>query len=120
MARLAPADTTVLADEISYVRRVGNGYKAYGTPFAGELARSGANLSAPLDALFLLEKAHINGIQPVPPRVAASELLRHILFFAEDADLVRSVFDSAVEFVSRVSIARLAFQPDARVWELVG
>lgn len=119
MARLAPADATVLTDEVSYVRRVGNAYQAYGTPFAGELARSGANLSAPLHTLFLLEKASANRIHPVPPRVAASELMRHILFFAQDADLVRGVFDSAVEFVSRVNIARLAFQPDARVWELL-
>jgi len=120
MAQLAPADATVLTDEVSYVRRAGNGYEAYGTPFAGELARSGANLSRPLDTLFLLEKAPINAIQSVPPRVAASALMRHILFFAEDADLVRRVFDSALEFVSRVNTARLAFQPDARIWELVG
>lgn len=120
VAQLAPANATVLTDEVSYVRRAGNGYEAYGTPFAGELARSGVNLSRPLDTLFLLEKAPINAIHSVPPRVAASALMRHILFFAEDADLVRRVFDSALEFVSRVNTARLAFQPNAHIWELVG
>jgi hypothetical protein len=120
LARLAPADAAVLTDEVSYVRRTGTGYEAHGTPFAGELARSGANLSAPLESVFLLEKAHANRIESVSPRAAVSALLRHILFFAEDADLVRCVFDSAVKFVSSVHTARLAFQPDARVWELIG
>jgi hypothetical protein len=118
--RIAPADVTVLTDEVSYVRRTGQRYTAYGTPFAGEWARSGANLSSPLDTVFFLEKATANRVDSISPRVAASALLRHILFFAEDADLVRSVFDSAVEFVSRVNTARLVFQPDASIWELVG
>ena len=119
IVRLAPADATVLTDEVSYVRPVGQGYEAYGTPFAGELARSGANISAPLDTVFFLEQAHANAVHPICPRDAARALLRHILFFAEDADLVRAVFDSAVAFVSRVRTARLAFRPDARIWEMV-
>jgi hypothetical protein len=120
IVRLAPADATVLTDEVSYVRQSCRGYQAYGTPFAGELARSGANLSAPVDTVFFLEKAYADRIDPVSPRVAASALLRHILFFAQDSDLVRGVFDRAVEFVSRVGTARLSFRPDAHIWELVG
>ncbi len=41
LSRLAPGDADVLSDEISYVRREAGGYYAYGTPFAGELARAG-------------------------------------------------------------------------------
>ena len=41
MTRLAPSDIRLLTDEISYVRPGGNGYSAYGTPFAGELAKAG-------------------------------------------------------------------------------
>jgi hypothetical protein len=59
---------------------------------------------------FLIHMLPMNTVRPS----------RHILFFAEDADLVRNVFDSAVEFVSRVNIARLPFQADARVRELIG
>src|SRR6202007_2747537 len=32
--RLAPAAPLVLPDQISYVRRIDSGYRAYGTPFA--------------------------------------------------------------------------------------
>src|SRR2546423_12925712 len=33
MVRAAPADAILLTDEISYVRQLGDGYTAYGTPF---------------------------------------------------------------------------------------
>ena len=47
-------------------------------------------------------------------------LLSCILFFAEDAELVQAVFQSALDFVERVPVRRLTFVPDARVWELIG
>jgi hypothetical protein len=119
MARLAPPDVTVLTDEISYVRRIGNRYKAYGTPFAGELARVGANTSAPLETLYLLVQGPENRIKAVPKIEAARALMRHVLFFAEEKEMVSRVFDSVLEFVSRVEVAQLVFTPDARAWELI-
>ena len=120
ISRLAPPDATLLTDEISYVRRTAEkNYVAYGTPFAGELARVGANVSAPLAALYLLVQGPENRIQPVAPHVAARALMRHILFFAEEKDLVTRVFDSVLDFVSRVEVAQLVFTPDQRAWELI-
>jgi hypothetical protein len=120
MARLAPPDATVLTDEISYVRRTANAYKAYGTPFAGELARVGANTSAPLETLYLLVQGPGNRIRPVSKIDAARALMRHVLFFAEEREMVARVFDSVLEFVSRMEVAQLVFTPDARAWELIG
>jgi len=120
MSRLAPPDATVLTDEISYVRKFGNSYRAYGTPFSGELARSGANTSAPLRALYLLVQGAENRIESVPQADAARALMRHILFFAHEKDLVSRVFDSVVDFVSRVEVLPLMFTPDVRAWELIG
>ncbi len=123
MSRLAPPDATVLTDEISYIRRsdAGNShtYTAYGTPFAGELARVGANTSAPLKALYLLVQGPENRIAPISKSDAARAIMRHVLFFAEEKDLVAKVFDSVLEFVSRVPVAQLIFTPDARAWELI-
>jgi hypothetical protein len=120
ISRLAPPDATLLTDEISYVRREGNRYVAFGTPFAGELARVGANQSAPVCALFLLEKGLENRIEPVSTTEAVQRLLRNILFFAHDPALVELVFQSACEFVSLVPIRRLVFVPDRRVWDIIG
>jgi hypothetical protein len=101
MARLTPPDATVLTDEISYVR-------------------VGANTSAPLETLFLLVQGPENRIKPVSKIDAARALMRHILFFAEEKELVARVFDSVLEFVSHIEVAQLVFTPDARAWELIG
>lgn len=120
ISRLAPPDAVLLTDEISYVRPDGEGYRAWGTPFAGELARPGENATAPIEHLFFLAKGPDNRIDPVDPAEALRMLLRNILFFADDAGLVKMVFRSAGEFLEHVPASRLTFFPDARVWELIG
>jgi hypothetical protein len=119
IARLAPTDVTLLTDEISYVSRGEDGYYAYGTPFAGELGRLGENMRAPLAAVYLLSKGTENKIEPVSAAEAVRALLENILFFSQDSKMVRSVFEAACDFVSRVPVRRLAFVPDASVWEII-
>ena len=120
IARLAPPDVALLTDEASYVRRVDHQYLAYGTPFAGELGEAGKNISAPIAAVYLLKKAQENRISPVEPAEATRLLLRNILFFAQDAELVRLVFEAACAFVAAAPVYELSFFPDERVWELIG
>jgi hypothetical protein len=120
ISRLAPPDATLLTDEISYVRKQGNGYMAFGTPFTGELAKLGENVSAPVAVLYLLAKGPQNRIDPVPQAEAARLLLANVLFFAKDEELAQATFHAAFEFVKRVPVSRLTFAPDERVWELIG
>jgi hypothetical protein len=120
ISRLAPPDVTLLTDEISYVRRSADSYVAFGTPFAGELAKLGENIEAPLEAVYLLRQGPENRIDPLDEREAVRLLLQNILFFAEDDELVGMVFESACELARQVRVARLTFLPDARVWELMG
>jgi hypothetical protein len=120
ISRLAPTDVTLLTDEVSFVRREGFQYFACGTPFAGELARVGANQSAALGGLFFLEKGPHNSIESIPPTEAIQRLMRNILFFAHDPELVKLVFQSVCEFASMVPMHRLTFVPDQRVWESIG
>jgi len=119
ISRLAPPDAALLTDEISYVRRAGNAYEAWGTPFAGELAKVGENQAAPLNTLFLLEKGPENRIEEIAEADAVRLLLRNILFFADDPELVSLVFRSACEFVEKVAVRRLIFVPDKSVWEMI-
>jgi len=93
---------------------------ACGTPFAGELGVPGKNISAPIGAVYLLAKAARNRIDPVEPADAVRRLLRNILFFAHDDEMVRLVFDSACAFVATVPVFQLSFFPDQRVWDLIG
>ncbi len=119
ISRLAPQDSVLLTDEISYVRRDGDGYLACGTPFAGELARLGENVAAPIERLFFLAKGPENRIETIEPAHALRMLLRNILFFGNDAELIDMVFHSACEFLARVPASRLTFYPDERVWDLI-
>ena len=95
-------------------------FVAYGTPFAGELARIGENLRAPIAALYLLVQGPENAIEDVSQSQAVRSLLQNILFFADDNELVQMVFQAALEFAKCVPVRRLVFAPDARVWDLIG
>jgi hypothetical protein len=117
LSRLAPPDVTLLTDEISYVRPSASGYAAYGTPFAGELAKAGENCTAPVAALFFLEKGPENHVDELSPTEAVRRLMRNILFFAEDHELVEKLLATACDFVKQVPIRRLTFCPDFRVWD---
>ncbi len=119
MTRLAPAGITLLTDEISCVRASAGGYAAFGTPFAGELAKAGENCTAPVSALFFLEKGPENRVDELSSAEGVCRLMRNILFFAEDPDLVERLFAAACDFVDTVPIRRLTFYPDARVWDEV-
>jgi hypothetical protein len=119
ISRLAPSDVRLLSDEISYVRCQPRGYIACGTPFSGELAKAGENVSAPISTLFLLHKGKQNRVEPVEQAEAVRALLRNILFFAEDQNLVKQVFQSACEFVNSVPVRRLTFVPNQQVWSLI-
>jgi hypothetical protein len=120
MTRLAPPDVQLLTDEISYVRPDAGGYRAFGTPFAGELARPGENISAPIAALYLLGKAAENRLETVVPAEAVRGVLQNLLFFAEEQPLVNRVLEAACAFAERIPVQRLWFAPDQRVWELIG
>jgi hypothetical protein len=119
LARLAPADVDVLTDEISYVRKEAGGYYAYGTPFAGELARAGENLRAPLTAVYLLNQGAENRVSGMGKAEAARGILTNTLFFAADVELVQAVFLSALDLVERVPVRRLTFLPETGIWELI-
>ena len=116
---LAPSSISLLTDEVSYVRPSADGYSAYGTPFAGELATAGENCAAPIAALFFLEKGPENYIGEISATEAVRRLMRNILFFADDRELVEKLLATACDFVARVPIRRLKFYPDARVWDTI-
>ena len=119
VVRLAPKDVIVLTDEISYVRHTPDGYVAFGTPFSGEWADIGEPISAPVAALFRLEAALDNSADPLDEASAVRTLMRNILFVAEDRALTERVLATACDFAASVPAFRLAFAPDARVWNLI-
>jgi hypothetical protein len=119
ISRLAPPDVTLLTDEISYICPQGETYRAFGTPFVGDLSRNGANISAPLKEINLLAQGSSNKRELLPPPKAAAGLLRNVLFFAVDPEYVPLVFETACRVASTVPIYRLTFVPTEEVWEMI-
>ena len=120
ISRLAPPDVHVLTDEMSYLRKEDGRYQAYGTPFAGDLARPGENLSAPLAGIYLLKQGPANVIEELGTAEAVRGIMANILFFAQDPELVNALFEATIDLVARVPVRRLTFVPDASVWEHIG
>jgi len=119
LVRLAPRGAVLLTDEISYVRKVGSRYFAYGTPFAGELDRNGDNVSAPIRAVYLIGHGPGNTVTHLHAGTAVSNLMRNVLFFAVEDQLVQSVFASVCDFALTVPVRRLEFVPNETVWEVI-
>jgi len=119
LARLAPRDVQLLTDEVSYLRRDGPDFRVYGTPFAGELGISGEDVSAPLSAIYLIEHGPANRVERASESEAVRRLMRNTLFFAREKQLVAHVFSTVCALAAGVPVYRLAFVPDARVWELI-
>jgi hypothetical protein len=116
---LAPADVTVLTDEISYLKRQGDGYVAFGTPFAGERSDLGEPGSAPVEALFHLGRGSETRRDRLDESETVQTLMRNILFFADDPNLTAHVLDTACDFAARVPAFKLHFAPDERVWRTI-
>jgi len=119
LSRLAPKDAVLLSDEVSYIRKVGSRYFAYGTPFTGELALNGENVCAPIRGVYLIFHGPSNVVAPLAVPASVTSLMRNVLFFAADETLVQSLFRSVCDFAMNVPVKRLEFVPDASVWEVI-
>jgi hypothetical protein len=64
----------LLADELLFLRRESDGWRAYATPFGGE-SRVPAGASAPVGGIYLLSKSHRHRALPISPSAALLGLL---------------------------------------------
>jgi hypothetical protein len=93
VARLAEG-MTLLSDELVAIRPVDGVYHVFGTPFGGDLAGAGQDASAPLRALFRLQKDMRTYLRPMGPAEAVAELYACIFFPAPQTQLMRHVFEA--------------------------
>jgi hypothetical protein len=120
LSSMAPPDVTLLTDEVSYIRKIDGVYRAYGTPFAGELARSGENVSAPIAAVHVLVQAPDNEFAAISPADSIRILMGNVLFFAEEPASVQRVFENVCDFAAHVPVGEMRFRREPAAWELIG
>lgn len=116
-ARLS-APRQVLSDELTIVRKADGVYRAYGTPFWGELQKNGENVNAPLTSLNLLTKDARSFLEPMKPAAALQALMPCVLFFAHENALVQRAVDRVADLVAAVPAHKMHFLPDDTFWRL--
>jgi len=112
-------DAIVLTDELPVVRVVDGRAIAYGTPFWGELARGGEDLTVPLAGIYFLRQARQHAVEPIGPRSALERLLPNVLFFAREGDLPGRAFGIAADLIEAVPTFDLLFRRDPGFWEVI-
>ena len=118
IAKSSP-DATLLTDEISIIRGIGEKPIAYGTPFHGNLEIPGENTCAPIAGLYFPVKDRENYLEKLNPRSALEKLLPNVVFFGQDQEPVRKVFYLAYELVASLPCYDLHFRPDPSFWSCI-
>lgn len=118
VAALSPA-ASALTDEISLLRRDGENWFGYGTPFWGEFRADGANRRVPVAGIFSLVQANVNSVERLSVKQALTAMLPNVLFFStaprENSDLLALLAQAA----QRVRFYRLLFRNEPSFWEAI-
>jgi hypothetical protein len=118
IASLSPAGT-VLTDEISLLRRVGDEWNAYGTPFWGEFRAEGNNTHASLAGVYVIHQAPEDHIEPMSPHEAVRAMLPNVMFFSREPEITSHLLQLLAEIASQVPCYRLYFRRQSSFWKVV-
>jgi len=118
IVKLSP-DATLLTDEISIIRGIGETPRAYGTPFYGDLGIPGENTSAPVAGLYFPVKDGKNYVERLDSRSALEQLLPNVILFGQDQELMRKAFYLSCELAASVPCYALHFLPDPSFWSCI-
>ena len=102
---------TILSDDRIIVRKSGDGFRMYGTPWHGEAEICAAS-DAPLEAIYLLEQSAASEVRAIDEADAVARLFgcSFPLFYRAESILFTVTFLS--EIVQRGIVQTLAFTPD--------
>ena len=120
MARLwgTSTDTRILSDDRIILRRIGDRFAMYGTPWHGEAALAEPT-SAPLTGVFFLEHGAANSLLPLREAEAATRLLACGFPPFHDRNGLGFTLAFFAELAGEVPCHELRFAPDAHVVEFV-
>ena len=118
IASLSPPGS-VLTDEISLLRRSGDAWHGYGTPFWGEFRAEGNNTHAPVAGIYVIHQAREDWIEPMSSREAVRAMLPNVMFFSREPEITGRLLQLLTEIVEQVPCYRLHFQRQSSFWRVV-
>lgn len=117
----AAAGGEVVSDEINLLGPARGGFRAFGSPFWGEMRADGRPGSWPLGGVYLLKKARRNRVSPCGKAEALKLLLRCAVNFDRSPGVSAQVLGNAAELLAAAPFRRLEFsKADASFLELIG
>jgi len=122
LARLAlGAGAEVISDEINLLRPGPRGWRAYGSPFWGEMRAGGRQANWPLGGVFFLKKAAAPAFLPCSGGDAVRTVLRCLVNFSRSAEVSAKALLAAGRLLAAVPARRLGFSKDnADFLEFIG
>ncbi len=111
----------VFTDEISIIRRIGNIYKVFSTPFWGEMQGGIAdvNSSVKVETILFPRKSKEVYLEKVNSSNALLEIMKNTLFFTNDNIRAQKIFELCHGIAEEIPCYELYFLPDASFWECI-
>ncbi|MGA1868374.1 MAG: hypothetical protein ACMUJM_07485 [bacterium] len=110
---------TVLSDEISLIKKIGDQYILYSTPFWGEQEIKGGNFYVPLAGICQLRQNSQLSLRRLGKREALRYLMENILYFAKEPFLTNQIFHNCSDFIEKIDIFVLSFQKNEYFWKII-
>ncbi|MFH1258771.1 MAG: hypothetical protein ABII74_02975 [Elusimicrobiota bacterium] len=118
IARLS-AGSFILSDEVVAVRKIGTQYRAYSTPFSGELDLPAQNLSFPVNGVYFPVKSQKNILSALTLKQSLPKFLTNLLFFNSEKHLLEKIFFIAEDFLSAVPAYEMQFTRHRAFWKII-
>lgn len=119
IARLSADKGSVLSDELVVIRKKGDGYQVYGSPFYGTNEDTGINFGSDLKAAFLPLKDQEVYLKEASLAQALSKLLASVLFFGKESSLNKRMFDTCADLVTKIPFYEMHFRLDDSFWQCI-
>jgi len=108
----------LLSDDRIIVRKIGETFKAYGTPWPGE-AGIALNESMPLSGIFFINHGSSNRIKAIKPQKALERLFPVTSIPWYDRDIMPKILDFCEDLVLNVPAYELDFKPSVEVVDVL-
>jgi hypothetical protein len=112
------SEGTILGDECLILRRRGNGFWAYGTPWVGEAGLFAPD-GVPVEALFFIHHDNVNKLRPIAPQAGVMQLLAQSLLTPYDGFAIESGLDLCLDLVHTLPLFEFGFVPEASAVRMI-
>jgi hypothetical protein len=108
----ALSDGAQIGDELVVIKKAGDQYRIFGTPFW-----QGHNRNVLLQGLFKLQHGDCVSIDRLSPARAIYELMTNIEFGLQSSELIKDFFWAVTDLVDVVECCNMQFLPNNSFWE---